>query len=734
MTIPPRKGHLSHLLPLMLLAAAIYGSPSDEPPPPLSLTIHIHDPSTSSTRPLHLECPEGSSALSCSHHLCTTNNLEQTVEGLNCIEMVLDEIARQDPSGLPTFFPSPAEAVQYMYDETTRNYLQYTQPDLLNVNGVHFLASEAATTTSLRASQMLDVPYNEVLKIISDAISSHPKTEPNLIPPIYTPLIYSINDGPPFEYPSLPIYPDEHLAFAASRFCFKNRCADRTNAVLELMEYLRTGSSNIYHNAFNTVSPRIVVSLTSLPSRLEHLPHSLDHLLSQSRRPDHVYLNIPEYSNRQQIPYVIPQLLMDFLDTFPIPTTINRCSDHGPLTKLLPTLKLEPIPTTIIVTIDDDIHYPDSLISTLLSAALRYPNAAIGFKGYIIPQDSNNHDDFAYFESATTFKDTPVHVLGGFLGVAYRSSFFSIPHLLDPPTPGSYYVDDDFISLHLSLSGIPRIVLSSSNSRPYSDFVFNEAVIKPVADLWSLNGKRSFRNVQHQSELIDFARSHVPPLFQPIPSFMEYYDIYYAPLLGLRSHSFRLTLSLLPMNSIIAETGTTFGHMGWSESGQSTILFDHYVNYPEQSGQIFSVDLNPDAVAICNTITSSLVNVTASDSVAYLAKLNTSLDLLYLDSYDVSTADWETTDHLPALHALKELTAAFGLVKRPGGLILVDDNIPNHIETANDVRGIFRDLPYDQHSYDPSWSIRGKGRYVFEFMSQTDCALLHYGYQILWQC
>ena len=48
----------------------------------------------------------------------------------------------------------------------------------------------------------------------------------------------------------------------------------------------------------NFSSPRIVVSITSLPSRLDGLEKVILSLLRQTRLPDQIYLNIPSITKK----------------------------------------------------------------------------------------------------------------------------------------------------------------------------------------------------------------------------------------------------------------------------------------------------------------------------------------------------------------------------------------------------------------------------------------------------
>ena len=132
---------------------------------------------------------------------------------------------------------------------------------------------------------------------------------------------------------------------------------------------------------------------------------------------------------------------------------------------------METDPRTIIITVDDDLDYPSTLIEHLYQAAVQRPDAAIGLKGYWLPPTNTSakekcdprtwdhvlqeraygyysHENLLYTDAASTDRDVEVHVLGGLLGVAYRSGFFDLRRLVDFGAwpGGSVFVDDDWLS------------------------------------------------------------------------------------------------------------------------------------------------------------------------------------------------------------------------------------------------------------------------------------------------
>ena len=123
---------------------------------------------------------------------------------------------------------------------------------------------------------------------------------------------------------------------------------------------------------------------------------------------------------------------------------------------------------------------------------------------------------------------------------------------------------------------------------------------------------------------------------------------------------------------VIVETGCLRQEGNWAGDGQSTLVWDAFVNY--QGGTVYSVDLDVRAAALANSLTSDRTRVEANDSVAYLLRLATlgvGADLLYLDSYDI---DWANPE--PSMqHHEQELEAAWPML-HPGSIVAVDDNRP----------------------------------------------------------
>jgi hypothetical protein len=121
---------------------------------------------------------------------------------------------------------------------------------------------------------------------------------------------------------------------------------------------------------------KVIISLTTIPSRFNKVAAVLPNLLSQACH--EVWLNIPEKYNRfpdwdGKVP--------DF-SNFGSKLKINRdCEDLGPGTKFLgPASHLAP--DDLIVYVDDDTQYDAKLVTNLLKWWRTDPNSAWGLSGF----------------------------------------------------------------------------------------------------------------------------------------------------------------------------------------------------------------------------------------------------------------------------------------------------------------------------------------------------------------
>lgn len=117
------------------------------------------------------------------------------------------------------------------------------------------------------------------------------------------------------------------------------------------------------------VHPRIIVSLTTFPKRIETVHYVIESILMQSIIPDKIILCLikNEYPENYELPESLTKLLSD---RFEIVWGDENLRPHN---KYFYTM--QKYPDDIIITVDDDGFYRKNLIKKLLKSYNRYPKA-----------------------------------------------------------------------------------------------------------------------------------------------------------------------------------------------------------------------------------------------------------------------------------------------------------------------------------------------------------------------
>ena len=122
----------------------------------------------------------------------------------------------------------------------------------------------------------------------------------------------------------------------------------------------------------------IYVSLSTIPQRIKNLSKSVESLLSQTQKPDRIFINIP-FKYRRFSETIEDKQIPKFDNNF---VKITRCEDSGPGTKLLGSLnKLEK--NSLLILVDDDHVYEDYMIEKFFHFYSKAPNNAYSF--YVHP-------------------------------------------------------------------------------------------------------------------------------------------------------------------------------------------------------------------------------------------------------------------------------------------------------------------------------------------------------------
>jgi hypothetical protein len=228
----------------------------------------------------------------------------------------------------------------------------------------------------------------------------------------------------------------------------------------------------------------LVISLTTIPPRFQHLPRFFSTLQRQSKRPDRVELNLPRlYKRFPGEPLALPRL----------PEWVSICAvdiDLGPATKILPTVGRWIGKDVDIVYCDDDQLYGQHWLARFVETRRQRPNDAICEQGshlagrtaiFRVPRAEPAGElrkTFGYrLKRAASLGlarpairdfrgDGYVDVMSGFGGVCVRPGFF-------PPLawqiPDLMWTEDDFwLSGMMEINDV-GIWLNAKGSRPTSD-------------------------------------------------------------------------------------------------------------------------------------------------------------------------------------------------------------------------------------------------------------------------
>lgn len=212
------------------------------------------------------------------------------------------------------------------------------------------------------------------------------------------------------------------------------------------------------------MSPTIV-SLTTIPSRIDQIFPTLESLLRQTAKIDRIVLNIPRRYRRGGSIDLSKHALPDGVEVNP------SDEDYGPATKILPTLTMlarEGTDEARIIYCDDDRIYLSEWAEHLLASSDKHPGDCIAYQGRYgssyIANSKAGHGRKRFLKTAyyvnklKKIKRTLspsrylVDVAEGFGGVLVRPSFFdasvfTIPDII-------WTVDDIWLSGHMVKNGI----------------------------------------------------------------------------------------------------------------------------------------------------------------------------------------------------------------------------------------------------------------------------------------
>lgn len=204
-------------------------------------------------------------------------------------------------------------------------------------------------------------------------------------------------------------------------------------------------------------SRRVIVTLTTYPARLVHVKRVLAPIFCQTVQPDEVQL----WLSRDQFSPIMNDVEDELSILSKLGAVIKWCEDDiGPHKKYFWVMQENP--NDIVITIDDDVVYPLTLVQDLLDEHYRWPTAVVANRTHIVRADETGKIlpyaswDFEQRE----FCGVPRRelVATGVGGILYPPRVFDAPVFdLDAIKQLAPFADDLWLMVHELRLGIPVV-------------------------------------------------------------------------------------------------------------------------------------------------------------------------------------------------------------------------------------------------------------------------------------
>ncbi len=207
---------------------------------------------------------------------------------------------------------------------------------------------------------------------------------------------------------------------------------------------------------------RVIVTFSTIPTRIHNIHRSIETMLAQTRRPDDIIVFVPAHYKRFA-ETISDETLAALNDRYKGESCrirfIRIVEDYGPISKLLPILDVEDVcPDDLIITIDDDHVYWNELIAHLLRYHRSFPNTALGINGWGSYYENGAFKLYGYLNKSIDYlRAAPV--LEGYSGIIFKRSFFEEDMKEFVAAADKFFVDDVVISAYLAKKGVRRAVI-----------------------------------------------------------------------------------------------------------------------------------------------------------------------------------------------------------------------------------------------------------------------------------
>lgn len=248
-----------------------------------------------------------------------------------------------------------------------------------------------------------------------------------------------------------------------------------------LFSYVNNNKLDPTYVKINTRLP-VYITLTTIPSRLPNTIKIIKHFLSRVTGFEKIILNVPNQYNRWKL-YSPPQNIDQEINDPRF--VLNRCDDHGPLTKLLPSLPL--IPKESITIIADDMCYTLKAFKDIAEKQDRVLNKSFSF--YVYPYKNETGSKNVYVPQGadliSIYTKNLDHFPSWFHNFKIKSGF---KQYFDSPC---FFVDDQLIAWYLQTHNIK---IEQVDRRHRNIYIKDCAIAKTSDNLNKQKGNNSREN------------------------------------------------------------------------------------------------------------------------------------------------------------------------------------------------------------------------------------------------
>lgn len=165
---------------------------------------------------------------------------------------------------------------------------------------------------------------------------------------------------------------------------------------------------------------RIIASLTTIPSRVNHILPTIQSILNQTITIDSIEINIPYFFKRTGEVYNIPEWLLALekdSKNSKCKVRIFRTEDYGAITKIAPTLlRYKNNKNTYIWSLDDDFEYPENMLAVLYREFSPKNNYVLSHSGgrWVYNEDSKECENYV-----SSRREGTVDFIEGYASILY---------------------------------------------------------------------------------------------------------------------------------------------------------------------------------------------------------------------------------------------------------------------------------------------------------------------------